>query len=829
MSFDATQVADLTEVIAELPHADDNPRKHPVKKLLNNFDDLAKGDTNQPVNEENMKVYLRVRPIKAGVENTIRVDTKQIATVAPMTSHRAKYTKTEERTYDFNRCFGPEANNSEVFEHTFEPMLDRFLNGDSCVIFAYGMTNSGKTHTIQGTKSEPGSLPRLVNEVMSRLDSGDNSGCSLSFSMLEIYQEKVYDLLTKSKSKLNIREINGRVEVPNLSVHTLASADAAFTLMDKATKNRSKSRTLLNAGSSRSHGIYTLHLTREVNGRSEVSEFQVVDLAGAERGSRTHTRGMQMKEANNINTSLMQLWRCLQAMKKARGRTSSDIIPFRESKLCHLLMPSLGRVGLNGVAMITCINPQAADYDETLSILSNASLACRIKEISDIENRHAERTAKETELKRAADRAANKERMQKRAGSTVSAHGNKRGMIVGTKRNSSLISEVTMSEIVSQGGSEAASLVQNTESAKKLREEVEFLRNENEALLRAQLDRETEIRQEICEEMTERSQHLLERIEELQEELYVKSSADTMMEVHKSVKKARRAQVERQNAETARNLAEAEEELERIKTEFEADIVSLRAQKNALEVELADWKTRALKAEKQVVENTASSKQEVVTGYMDLSKFVRPEAPPAPAPVPIYSANRARAAGGERIEASTEKEISKIRSLKKVSRPTEDSKENSPAAPPVANSVPSVLKSKIFGEMSQSAQKSATVDKSNAHGKTSTSTQEKFKARMERMQASKEAATANMRSLSPSRLRSPTKGSTVRARAADKNGSPSPRRSPLASVTNSPRSHSTNTSSLVKKIEDISRKGQGSPSKSTIQSGRVLRSRTTRA
>ena len=58
MSFDATQVADLTEVIAELPHADDNPRKHPVKKLLNNFDDLAKGDTNQPVNEENMKVML---------------------------------------------------------------------------------------------------------------------------------------------------------------------------------------------------------------------------------------------------------------------------------------------------------------------------------------------------------------------------------------------------------------------------------------------------------------------------------------------------------------------------------------------------------------------------------------------------------------------------------------------------------------------------------------------------------------------------------------------------------------------------------------------------
>ena len=65
----------------------------------------------------------------------------------------------------------------------------------------------------------------------------------------------------------------------------------------------------------------------------------------------------------------MQLWRCLQAMKKKGPDNIMDIIPFRESKLTHMLMPNLSRAGLNGVAMIACVNPQAADYDETVTIL----------------------------------------------------------------------------------------------------------------------------------------------------------------------------------------------------------------------------------------------------------------------------------------------------------------------------------------------------------------------------------------------------------------------------------------------------------------------------
>ena len=261
--------------------------------------------------------------------------------------------------------------------------MERFVGGDSVVFFAYGMTNAGKTHTIQGEPDAPGMLPQLVEAVLKKL--GKMSEWDLQTSMMEIYQEKIYDLLGKKKDKLSIRDGNGRVEVMKLSSHPISSASEAMELMNTAASKRSKSNTFLNTGSSRSHAIYSLTLNRVIDGREVSAVFQVVDLAGAERGKRTMGTMAQQREANNINMSLMQLWRCLQAMQVAcKSGKNSDVIPFRESKLTHLLMPLLSRVGLKGIAMITCVNPQINDYDETISILGNASLACQIKEISDL-------------------------------------------------------------------------------------------------------------------------------------------------------------------------------------------------------------------------------------------------------------------------------------------------------------------------------------------------------------------------------------------------------------------------------------------------------------
>jgi len=210
-------------------------------------------------------------------------------------------------------------------------MLERFLQGDSCVLFAYGMTNAGKTFTIQGSPQNPGILPQLVNSVLKCM--ADKSDWDLQASMLEIYQEKLYDLLGTKRDKLAIRDGNGRVEIVKLSSHPIASAEDAVKLMDAAAARRSKANTFLNSGSSRSHAIYTITLNKVVGGREQSAIFQVVDLAGAERGSRTKAGASQQKEANVINMSLMQLWRCLQAMKR---RVSCTFFQLASSQIYHI-------------------------------------------------------------------------------------------------------------------------------------------------------------------------------------------------------------------------------------------------------------------------------------------------------------------------------------------------------------------------------------------------------------------------------------------------------------------------------------------------------------
>jgi len=165
--------------------------------------------------------------------------------------------------------FGGVSTQEDVYEHTTLPLLQRFLGGDNCVMFAYGMTNAGKTYTIQGSNSNPGVLPRLVSAILDEMtskgsnnDPTSNDNWDLHISMLEIYQESIFDLLSKKKEKLSIRDANGKVEVSKLSTHSVKSTKEACKLMDQAASRRSKSSTFLNTGSSRSHAVYTVTLDR---------------------------------------------------------------------------------------------------------------------------------------------------------------------------------------------------------------------------------------------------------------------------------------------------------------------------------------------------------------------------------------------------------------------------------------------------------------------------------------------------------------------------------------------------------------------------------------
>ena len=641
---DAADVVATT--IAEFPEADSDSAI-PIKKLDDAFDSCSNPVPKDAVSG-GMRVVLRVRPCAAEVSTITVASETTITTLAPTNSKRAAYTNTEERHYSFSRVFAPGAPQTEVYAHTAAPLLERFLRGENCVLFAYGMTNSGKTYTIQGSNESPGVFPRLVKDILTqmkvagRCSSSSAGDWELQVSMLEIYQEKLFDLLGDRKTKLTIRDGNGRVEVGKLTSHAVASAADAIRLLDTAAEQRSKSTTLLNSGSSRSHAVYTLTLHRASVGKDVI--FQVVDLAGAERSNRTKATIQQQKEANNINVSLMQLWRCLQGMKRAAANSSSnnssssaaaDIVPFRESKLTHLVMPLLSRAGLAGVAMIACVNPRVDDYDETLSILGNASLACKIKELADLgrtatqpatqaqqaqqqhlaeEQRQAQEVRMhELKMKAAAEVAAvgKKRRLEAAAASTAgaaaaaaalpAAKGAKRSSAVTLKaaalpvdafgvaaatasaaaaadllvappakalksasknratlpqnnRGSQLISasKRTYSSMVGAPAAPLGSPARGNDEThveegdgdddrisgsevKRMRTEIARLREENHFLASEQLARETEIRVEVSEEMAVRSAHLLDQIQDLQEQLNRKESQ--VADVARSVRK----------------------------------------------------------------------------------------------------------------------------------------------------------------------------------------------------------------------------------------------------------------------------------------------------
>lgn len=645
VSFDENESIDLTSVIAEFPNGDDHPGERiPVKKLSTAFEGCIKPD-------DHMKVYLRVRPTKSKDDGTviIKSDT-EITTNAPESSKRAQYTKTDSRHYAFSRVFGPDSAQDAVYNHTTAPMARRFLDGENCVLFAYGMTNAGKTYTIQGTKEVPGILPRLVTAIL--YEMGTSSGWDLHLSMMEIYQENIYDLLVKKKKeKLFIRDAFGKVEVPKLTSHAIKSTKDACKLMDTAASNRSKASTFLNRGSSRSHAVYTVTLQRSVPSEcsssgsnreptaSEIAQhsvaFQLVDLAGAERSNRTKATSAQQKEANNINTSLMQLWRCLHGMKKnANLNSSQEMIPFRESKLTHLLMPILNRAGMAGVAMVACVNPQGDDYDETLSILGNASLASKITEIADVgrtlaqqkaedggahqnKRRRVESTASVVSVTTtstsasqnsgrhnylAPTAASHAAANDKPVGRALSRHNSTKNTATTTNGNNSVNNaavastatvagnaagprnanrgsskEIHNSTVTAQDMVEAA-LIES--ERKKLRQELDQLRGQNADLLNQQVQRETEIRIEVSEEMAQRSSHLLDQIQDLQCQLAQHAlPAQTHLDVTKSVKKQRKRQIAEIAKEDAENdLKEAEEEMARLKTRHESEIAHLRVE-----------------------------------------------------------------------------------------------------------------------------------------------------------------------------------------------------------------------------------------------------------
>ncbi|KAJ6819708.1 kinesin-like protein KIN-14N [Iris pallida] len=273
--------------------------------------------------------------------------------------------------FTYDKVFNPEASQEDIFIEISQ-LVQSALDGYKVCIFAYGQTGSGKTYTMMGTTEKRGLIPRSLEQIFETSQSKLSQGWKykMQASMLEIYNETIRDLLSSSNSgSLDIRhDANSNSYVPGLTVVDVCSINEVSFLLQQAAQSRSVGWTQMNEQSSRSHFVFTLR----IYGVNEKTEQQVqgvlnlIDLAGSERLSKSGSTGDRLKETQAINKSLSALRDVICALTNKK-----DHIPYRNSKLTHILQPCLGKD--SKTLMFVNISPEASSSAESFCSLQFAT------------------------------------------------------------------------------------------------------------------------------------------------------------------------------------------------------------------------------------------------------------------------------------------------------------------------------------------------------------------------------------------------------------------------------------------------------------------------
>ncbi|KAI9911815.1 hypothetical protein PsorP6_009654 [Peronosclerospora sorghi] len=377
--------------------------------------------------DTNVKVFCRVRPPnerECGVESSNLTGSTGFLSRSHAASASASYVKKcvtvpghepslqtvllhtkhgSTKTFTFDRVFGEDASQNDVFDVVGAPITRACLEGYNGTIFAYGQTGSGKTYTMQGpddvidTEARRltdqqlalrGLVPRVFDYLFENVRATDPTKHvehTFTCSFLEIYNERVYDLLDGSAGKdaagLQLRE-NGRkgVHVEGLIESVVTNPKKAAELMTVGAQNRRVGQTSMNRESSRSHSVFILQLQSKEMSRDgtkiRTSRFNLVDLAGSERQRSTDAAGERLKEAGNINRSLSALGNVILGLSE-QSVGKHRHVHYRDSKLTFLLKDSLG--GNSKTFMIATISPAEDSAFETLSTLKFAQRAKMIQ------------------------------------------------------------------------------------------------------------------------------------------------------------------------------------------------------------------------------------------------------------------------------------------------------------------------------------------------------------------------------------------------------------------------------------------------------------------
>uniref|UniRef100_A0A8B9T1D9 Kinesin-like protein KIF16B n=1 Tax=Anas platyrhynchos TaxID=8839 RepID=A0A8B9T1D9_ANAPL len=292
--------------------------------------------------------------------------------------------RTKTFTYDFSYFSADSKSPSfvcqeTVFKNLGTDVLKSAFEGYNACVFAYGQTGSGKSYTMMGNVGDAGLIPRICEGLFSKISEKtkrNEASFRTEVSYLEIYNERVRDLLRRKSSKTNNLRIREHPKegpyVEDLSKHLVQNYADVEELMDAGNMNRTTAATGMNDVSSRSHAIFTINFT-QAKFDSEmpcetVSKIHLVDLAGSERADATGATGVRLKEGGNINKSL--------DATNPLSKKKQVFVPYRDSVLTWLLKDSLG--GNSKTIMIATISPADVNYGETLSTLRYANRAKNI-------------------------------------------------------------------------------------------------------------------------------------------------------------------------------------------------------------------------------------------------------------------------------------------------------------------------------------------------------------------------------------------------------------------------------------------------------------------
>ncbi|XP_005918581.1 kinesin-like protein KIF21B isoform X4 [Haplochromis burtoni] len=369
-----------------------------------------------------VKVALRIRPQMAKE----KIEGCHVCTLVTPGEPQVLLGKDKAFTYDF--VFDIDSEQPHIYQNCVYKLIEGCFEGYNATVFAYGQTGSGKTYTmgtgfdVSLSPQEQGIIPRAVHQlfegIQARRMRAQEAGTQppdfkVSAQFLELYNEEILDLFDGTrdpesrgrKSAIKIHEdASGSIYTTGVTSRLVHSEDELLQCLKLGALSRTTASTQMNAQSSRSHAIFTIHLCQmrvcqqqmqnggggqngELNGGVEsgpisqpeyetlMAKFHFVDLAGSERLKRTGATGDRAREGISINCGLLALGNVISALGDQTKKGGH--VPYRDSKLTRLLQDSLG--GNSRTVMIACVSPSDRDFMETLNTLKYANRARNIK------------------------------------------------------------------------------------------------------------------------------------------------------------------------------------------------------------------------------------------------------------------------------------------------------------------------------------------------------------------------------------------------------------------------------------------------------------------